>query len=208
MTFNIFNLSVGVIFIASGIVLILIILISTKISKDSNSKTLIPFSILSILVGLLYFYYPIMYKNLILKFMTFDLILGVFWIAFGVWLIWMGIKNLNKATNPKLFFSVSAMFILLGLLYFYSIRMNFFDYSNYLKMGDNYLETKTCKVIDDMSYTVPSIMFGNEDIKCNDGKWYHICYQRTYQKVRKKGKIFKIIFLPKSRIIIKTEKLN
>ena len=149
-----------------------------------------------------------MYKNLIFKFIVFDLIQGLIPIAFGLWLIWAGIKNINKATNPKLLFLISSAFILLGLLYFYSIKVNFLDYYGYLKSGKYYLKTKICRITDDMSYTLPSIIFGNENIKCDDGRWYYICYQRSYQRVRKIRKIFKITFLRKSRIIIKMQKQN
>ena len=148
-----------------------------------------------------------MYKKFILKFVAFDSMLGICWIIFGVWLIWMGIKNISKATNPKLFFSVSAMFVLTGLFFFYSIRMRLFDYLEYLRAGDSYVESKTCKVVDTTWTTLPFIMFGNEDIKCDDGKWYYIRYQRTYRWTGKKGKTFKIIFLPESKVIIEMQKL-
>lgn len=61
-----------------------------------------------------------MYEKLILRFFIFDLLIGFIWIAFGLWLVWIGIKNLHKhkASNPKFGFVIAIIFILIGLLFF------------------------------------------------------------------------------------------
>ncbi len=147
-----------------------------------------------------------MYKSLIFKFIVFDTVIGFIPVVLGLCLIYIGIKNIKRAINSKPLFLISTLLILLGLSYFYSIRANFLDYYKFLKIGRRYLVNKTCKVIDDISYTLPSTIFGNENIKCDDGNWYHVCYQRICQRIKKRGKVFKLLFLPESKIIIKMQK--
>jgi hypothetical protein len=83
--------------------------------------------------------------------------------------------------------------------------MRFNDYYNYLTKGDSYIKSKICKV-DAVTYaTLPNIVFASENIFCDDGKAYYLRYQHTYWRIAKKGKTFKITYLPKSRVILKMQ---
>ena len=140
-----------------------------------------------------------MYKNIVLKFLTFDLALCLFWIGFGIWMIWMGIKNLKKAANPKIFFTVAILFILVGLFSLYFKRINLYDYCQYLRKGDNYLKSDICKIID-IGYCSSGVSVRYiADIKCAPDKWYQTRLKPTYSL---QGQTLRITYLPNSKMIL------
>ena len=143
-----------------------------------------------------------MYKNIVLRLIMFDLALCFFPIGLGGWMIWIGTKNLKKAPNPKVGFTVAGLFILFGLSGFYGYRMDFYDYYQYLKKGDNYLKSDICKVTDIAYTTMNRIAWGDENIKCASGKWYRIRLQHTYCSNIQRGQTLKLTYLPNSKMIL------
>jgi len=64
---------------------------------------------------------------------------------------------------------------------------------------------RVCKVAYVTYATLPNIILGNENITCADGRTYYIRYQHTYWRISKKGKILKIVYLPKSKLIVEVK---
>lgn len=148
-----------------------------------------------------------MYKGLILRAFLFDVILPL---AFLIYLLARGVR-IFQGKEPLTLEAKSTLLvgILIVVVFFLTDALpRVEDYVFYLARGDNYVQEVTCTVANVGHDTLTSMLFGNETLWCTDDVAFYILYQRTYQQWRKEGRTFRIYYLPRSRFVVRLEKVK
>ena len=145
--------------------------------------------------------------SILIKGVFIDLVMPV---AFGVYLLWLLWSVYNGKIPPsRSNVSMLAVGIPLVLLYLFTeTPPRLIDYFFYLRKGETYVQVTTCTVESVTKGLVSKLLLGNETLWCDDGKPYRLYYQRTYQRWEKKGRTFRIYYLPRSQLVLRLEPVS
>ena len=106
-------------------------------------------------------------------------------------------------TNSTIDNIVRAFSILLFLLWIIPYSSLFLDSVNYFSKGDNYLINKECTV--EKKYSSVWFFFAQKRIRCEDSSVFVDTFTGRFFY---EGDVFKITYLPDTKLIVKAEKLN
>ncbi len=145
--------------------------------------------------------------SLLIKGILFDLVMPVAFLGYLLWLAW----SMHKGDVPSSRSKVSMLVVGIPafLLYLFTdAGPRLLDYFFYLREGEAYVQTTTCTVESVTKGLPTKLLFGDETLWCDDGKPYRLYYQRTYQRWEKKGRTFRIYYLPRSRLVLRLEPVS